>query len=288
MVEKIRKNNFFRKHFKKALKPALLPVWFYTQKTWLWQSYQGFMRQYLPDRETHAFCVGLPKTGTHSIANMLRCNAAHEPETQTLLYLYKLHKQGKLSIDQQVRILRARDVQLWLELESNFMLGLVIKALVQAFPDAKYILTVRNPYSWLESQVNQQIEFGHIEPWKSAFYDMFGNHPHTEHDLILRHKKLNSVAGYLSYWAEYNKLVIENIPKENLLTVNTSELTAKSSSISDFVGAKGVNASKTHTYARKEKKLRVSELVEPSYITEMIEFYTSDVQKKITEKSEGI
>ncbi len=87
---------------------------------------------------------------------MVHCRSAHEPETHTLLYLYNLYIKGKISKDDQVRVLKARDSWLWLELESNWMLGLVIDALIEAFPNAKFIYTVRNPEEWIGSEINQE------------------------------------------------------------------------------------------------------------------------------------
>ena len=139
------------------LKSMLLPVWYGVQQTSAWQKYMAYQEGHLEPRSTHAYCIGLPKSGTHSIARMLDCRSAHEPETHTLLNLFADHKKSKISREDQRRVLRSRDTWLWLELESNWLLGLVLEALVAEFPQAKYILTVREPIAWLESEINQEI-----------------------------------------------------------------------------------------------------------------------------------
>ena len=61
---------------------------------------------------------------------MLNCGSEHEPETHTLLHLYHQRAQGQISHEDQKLVLEARDVWLWLEIESNWMLGFVLEALI--------------------------------------------------------------------------------------------------------------------------------------------------------------
>ena len=279
MIEYLRKNAKVRNTIK-PIKPWLIPIWMRAQCSPLWHSYQTNRRNKLPTRKIHSYCIGLPKTGTHSIASLLPCNSYHEPETNTLLYLFRQSRYQGMTLKEQVSILKSRDSQLWLEMESNFMLGLVLEPLAEAFPNAKYVLTVREPYSWLESQINQQLLFGHIEPFYSAFQYMFGTIPHSKVDAKLSEMGLNSIEGYLSYWGRANSTALDCFPSQNLFVISTKQITSKASEIADFVGLENIT-SETHSYARKDKKVKVLDFVNKEYLEEMVEKYTSAAKNKI-------
>ncbi|VEP15945.1 hypothetical protein H1P_390013 [Hyella patelloides LEGE 07179] len=78
------------------IKPLLMSSWLQIQKNALWSEYWKKIRKKRPPREIHAFCIGLPKTGTNSIANMLECKTAHEPEKSILFDLYKANIKGRI------------------------------------------------------------------------------------------------------------------------------------------------------------------------------------------------
>ena len=127
MFVETRKNAKFTTRLSRTLKRPLVPVWLQTQRTKAWQSYQEYRSSTLKPRITHSFCIGLPKTGTHSIAKMLQCRARHEPETHIPLFLCRNYLVGKIDLAEQIKVLQARDTMLWLEMESNWVLGLVIE-----------------------------------------------------------------------------------------------------------------------------------------------------------------
>ena len=264
------------RHYARPYRSALLPAWTRLQRNRLWQRIHELRRPFLRDRTTHAFSVGLPKTGTTSIARMVTGHSAHEPETHILLSLHDQHAQGRMTVSEQARVLRARDTLLWLDVESNHLLGLVIEGLVAAFPDARYVLTVREPRSWLESQINQQDEKGHIEPFKTAWQRMYGDVSPTVQDARLLEKGLYGVGGYLSYWSRQNRRVLRAVPADNLMVVWTQEITDRADQIIQFLGAEGVDRERTHSNRRREKALRLDALVESDYLAEQIQRHTAE------------
>jgi hypothetical protein len=218
---------------------------------------------------------------------MVKGHSAHEPETHILLSLYDQHAQGTMTVSEQARVLRARDTLLWLDVESNHLLGLVIEGLVAAFPDARYVLTVREPRSWLESQINQQHEKGHIEPFKTAWHRMYGGVPATEHDARLLGQGLYGVGGYLSYWSRQNLRVLRAVPPANLMVVWTREITDRADQIARFLGVADVNRERTHSNRRREKTLRLDALVAPDYLAEQIQRHTAEAMPVLREAAAG-
>jgi len=110
-------------------------------------------------RAFHAYCVGTNKSGTHSIANIFsRCyNARHEPEHYFLIDRILAAANGKIDQKAMARYLINRDKRLWLELESSLLTNLLVDILVTEFKQAKFILTIRDCYSWLDSAINSEL-----------------------------------------------------------------------------------------------------------------------------------
>lgn len=286
MIDRLPRFGQFRR-FARPLRPVALPVWFLLQRSSAWQAYQERARVRRPARPYHAFCIGLPKTGTQSLAQMLRLRAAHEPETNTLLHLYARQLKGKMSVSDQAAVLRARDTLLWLEMESNFMLGLVIEAMNLAFPEARYVLTVRDPRSWLESQINEEaftVVPNRVEPFWTAFNYMYGTQPPGARDSAFSEWGLHSLEGYLTYWATHNMRVLETIPEDRLLVVLTKDISAKADEINTFVGAPGVWTQKTNSHARPVKRLTLNKMVDADYLTTLVEKHTAEAQLALEQR----
>ncbi|MEM9666560.1 MAG: sulfotransferase [Bacteroidota bacterium] len=261
-------------------KGLLLPVWLQVQRTWLWQRLMEGLAARRPARTRHVFCVGLPKTGTHSLAAMVQCRSAHEPETHTLAHLYTEALRGQMTRAEQVAVLRARDALWWLDLEANWLFGLVIEALFEAFPDAKFILTTRDPVSWIESQINEEHAYRRTEPYRSVERHMYGGGPYTPEDARLKQEGFHPLRGYLSYWVDHNRRVLDTIPPDQLLVVPVEELSARLDEVAAFVGAPVV-PQRSHRYKRSNKAFQINDLVDPAYLAREVEQYTQSMAARL-------
>lgn len=116
-------------------------------------------------RDFCVFCIGLPRTGTHSLAHMFgkHFRAAHEPKKQETIINILDWKSGRYSKSKMLRILALRDKRLKLNLEASHYLHHIVDLLVELFPQAKFILTVREPISWLASETNQNYRTRNID-----------------------------------------------------------------------------------------------------------------------------
>src|SRR5262245_13877986 len=72
-------------------------------------------------RSFHAYCIGTPKSGTHSIAEVFgtRYRVAHEPEYDLLIETILSASSGAIDHSRLAKFVRARDKQLNLELECS-------------------------------------------------------------------------------------------------------------------------------------------------------------------------
>jgi hypothetical protein len=112
-----------------------------------------------PDRarRVHAYCIGLGKTGTHSIAAMFAdsLRSAHEPDRYYVVAVTARPGRQPATPARLRAWLRRRDRLHRLELESSSLITDWLPHLVEIFPAAKFIFPIRDPYTWLESVLNQ-------------------------------------------------------------------------------------------------------------------------------------
>lgn len=116
-------------------------------------------------RKFHAYCVGTPKSGTHSIAGLLSSyKSQHEPAKEQYINSVLLFVGGLINNDVLRDFTRSIDVELCLEMNSSNLNEFYIDLYVSEFPKAKFILTIRDCYSWLDSYINNQLY------WKVPYY----------------------------------------------------------------------------------------------------------------------
>jgi hypothetical protein len=105
----------------------------------------------LHPRKAQVFVIGTAKSGTHTLAriwgNQLR--AAHEPEAYFSISTFFDWKNGVFSDEKLQQIICEQDKRLWLEVNSSQINFSFLDTLLKIFPASKFILTIRNPYSWL-------------------------------------------------------------------------------------------------------------------------------------------
>lgn len=190
-------------------------------------------------RRFQAFCVGTPRSGTHSIARIFEKNfrSHHEPGMSELAekIIQRWNaKDPRPCIHQWLKI---RDLEFYLEMEASHPLNYIIEDLVNVFPEAKFILTLRDCFSWLKSETNKSHQ-PREEFWKKLEAIRYGvyEYDHTLQDEILKEYGLYPICSYLNYWKEHNERIIKNIPPDRLLIIKTKEISHKLNKIADFIG----------------------------------------------------
>lgn len=215
-------------------------------------------------RRFHAYSVGGPKTGTTSVGALFtgRFRAAHEPLHAGTTEHVLAALTGSVARDDLARYLRWRDRELFLELESSHLVAAFVDLLVELFPAAKFILTVRDPRSWLASMVNEQMKgrrhrassaaSGPRAAFFPAFHDIVCKADQFRHgagEEVLEAHGLYTVAGYLTWWADHNRTVLEAVPADRLLVVRTEALSDEINRMADFVGIRpsDLNVARQHS-----------------------------------------
>jgi hypothetical protein len=112
-------------------------------------------------RRFRAYGVGLWRTGTYSLARIFgRYRSVHEFEFEPTLDAVLRRRSGEWTDARLRTFLRRREAARLLEMDSFFLNGCYVPALRDEHPDARFILTLRDCYSWCESTLNMFLHQG--------------------------------------------------------------------------------------------------------------------------------
>jgi hypothetical protein len=156
----------------------------------------------------------------------------------------------------------------------------LLSKLVSLFPDAKFILTIRDPYSWLDSFINHQLARGCSDKWLKLRNYRFrpDKYTHQQGEFILKEKGLYTLDGYLSYWAHHNRTVIDTVPADRLLIVRTDKITERAEEIAAFVGMSSRNLRKEKSHAfRAKEKFGLLDQIDQAYLEHKVKEHCGDL-----------
>ncbi|OQY46820.1 MAG: hypothetical protein DRR08_23120 [Candidatus Parabeggiatoa sp. nov. 2] len=193
-----------------------------------------------------AYCVGMGKTGTSSLhvtfSNQYR--SAHYAEDRFVINRILAFSNGKINQTEFTRYVKHRDRRLGLEMDSSPLNYHLIDILVSEFSEAKFIFTLRDCYSWLDSFINHSLTYPQIyNTWfrhhnvkLEELHFRSNKFKHAKEEQVLADNGLYTLEGYFSYWKEHNSKVLATVPPERLLVVKTSQINQNINRIETFLG----------------------------------------------------
>lgn len=233
-------------------------------------------------RKTHLYGVGTGKSGTHSLAAIFsdHLRTAHEPERAKVIDVILAVSAGRINEEELRRYVLERDRRLWLEVDSSHLNFFLLDQLVELFSDAKFILTIRNPYAWIDSLINMQLGFERFKKWIQLHNLRFRPdlHAHIQLEAPLKEKGLYTLDGYLAYWARHNRTVIDRVPKDRLLIIRTDKLAESMGEIAKFAGVSRsiLNEERSHMF-KAEKKFNVLRELDQNYLGDKMAQHCGDL-----------
>lgn len=251
---------------------------------------KSILKSFIRPRKFKAYCVGTAKSGTHSVSDIFSQNyrSQHEPDGGNLIYLKNEMNNGRLDRKKIIQFLGQRDRRNNLHMESSDFAGYFYNEFCQLDPSSKFILPIRDCYSFLDSIINHQINHpvtaGNI--WKlgrDINYDINGHSPSEEENVLNDYPGLYTIRGYLTYWANRNTGVLNDIPSDRLLTLKTSLIREKLNEISIFLNIpkESLNLQKSHSF-KAPKKYNLLSSINPDYIENLVkETGCKDVMRDI-------
>ena len=244
------------------------------------------IKQLIIPRKIHAYCLGLPRTGTTSIAKIIQLpyRVDHEPEHDETTRTLKRYRDNEAEL---TRYIAKRDKRMWLDLESSWTVGYTAEIYAKLFPNAKYILTIRDCYSWLDSIFNLYLTFfAEGAEHKNNFFEglffkmLFGRGKleYQPQESLLKEKSLYPLEGYFLGWKNFNQLVLDAIPAEQLLVLKTVEISQRLDKVADFLGVPAEFVSGKNSHSRPAKmKHNILQQLDQSFVESSVCKYCGDM-----------
>lgn len=218
-------------------------------------------------RRTQVYCVGTAKSGTHSICAMFSPNVRTGHETLALrqIDVFLNWHEGRLGEREVRQWIRNRDRKLALEMDSSWLHVQFLEILRDEFPDARFVLTIRDCYSWLNSEFKRVLRTPNRKPQRVRFRKLLydpENVIHAPEEQVLKAIGLFALDAYLSRWAAHNAKVLAEIPAERLLVVRTDQIRERACDIADFAGLprNALRLHRTHEYRNPVQRKLILEL----------------------------
>jgi hypothetical protein len=231
----------------------------------------------------------MDKTGTLSmyITFHQHYRSAHEPEFRFLVYKILAFANGKIDENELIRYVKQRERRLGLEMNSSHLNYHLIDILVGEFSEAKFILPIRDCYSWLDSLMNHYFTYPQLRNWLRHHWVRFDKFRfkadrfrHTKEEKILADNKLETLDGYFSYWAEHNSKILATVPEDRLFVVKTPEINQNILKIEKFLGiTPGTLPTHVHANVGKNKISLLSE-IDKDFLEEKANFHCKELMER--------
>jgi hypothetical protein len=192
-----------------------------------------------PPRRFRAFCVGLPKTGTTSIGTIFESYRSHKVAGSELERLGCDLRDGRASEDEARAFIARRDAEEQLEMDPASANWMVAGLLRDTYPEAKFILTLRDCYSWCDSMINVVLvrDMGvHFVDHPEILSRMLGCELDWFRDEATVLSRSDAILdNLLGFWARQAD-TLGQCPAARTLVVRTNEISSSLDAMADFVG----------------------------------------------------
>lgn len=222
-------------------------------------------------RRLRLYGVGGAKTGTHSLAAMFAAHyrSAHEPRAAQVVAMQGRQLRGELDRAGLDDWLLARDRHLGLEVDVSCLNHWFAADLARLFPDARFVLTLREPFGWLDSLYSQALSPSGEPFWREARRQAFGPIParYPREEAWLADRGLHPIGACVAYWSRRNLAMLDGLPAGRLFVLRTRELRERAGELAEFCRIPVATLSVEHSHEFKGSgRVRLSEVLDPDYL----------------------
>lgn len=196
-----------------------------------------------PERQFQLYSVGLPRTGTSSLANLFaNFRSANEFQEKATMEIVTAHRFARTTTRDFHCFLDRRDEEGHLEMDAASFNHFYLDYLVYRHPRAQFIFSVRDPYGWTNSYMKLLLRyknfFGDTPPrWTDDYGQMiFKDFDWSTFQSIKTLSKdiEATVEKFIIHWADANRRIINLLPQDRSLIVDTDNLSKSLSQIASF------------------------------------------------------
>ena len=239
-----------------------------------------------PQRQFQLYSVGLPRTGTSSLANIFaNFRSANEFQEKETMEIVTAHRFGRTSTQDFHSFLNNRDTDGHLEMDAASFNHFYLDYLVQQYPQAGFIFSVRDPYGWTNSYMKLLLRwrqiFGDTPPqWTNDYGRMIFNDfewaTFQSEDTLS--KNIQATAEqFIIHWSEANRRILGLLPPERSLVIDTDKLSHSLGHIAEFAHiAPSTLTDRHHTNISPDPQDLMAAL-DPSWFAERCREHASDV-----------
>jgi len=132
----------------------------------------------------------------------------------------------------------------------------------EVFPESKFIITIRDCMSWLDSIIDQHINHrqgGQVRRLEDLFYGSRIGHQFD----ILAERRVYPLENYLDYWVNHHNRVLREAVLSRAIFVRTKKITERARALLEFAGADPAECPEDdhlHAHEAPEKHHSVDEI----------------------------
>jgi hypothetical protein len=182
--------------------------------------------------------------------------SAHEVDTERMAPLSNSVLSGKASQERITHEIRRRSRRFHLEADVASFLSPIAGEIARVYEDAKFVLTIRDCFSWLDSRIESYVALDHAgiaAPTRKARYENHDDHFEQE-ESPLREAGLRPLSSYLRYWSMSPTKVMGDVPSDRLCVVRTEDLDSAREALASFVGVSASSMRSVHANQNQRRR----------------------------------
>jgi hypothetical protein len=251
-------------------------------------------------RRFHVLTVGLPRTGSTSLYTLFtNFRAGNEfMERETIERIVERHN-GALTPPGFEQYLRRRHAEADLEMDSASFHHLYLDFLVEEYPDARFIMTIRSPYDWANSYIKMVMgwhrrfttEGDPLPAWMEDYGRMlFGE---FSWDWVASPTSVAERAepladAFIRHWADANRRALARLPAGRSLIVRTELLSQSCARIARFAGVAPERLTNQHHSNAHPDRTDLLRTLGRSWVNQRARTYGADVLESAGIELEGV
>jgi hypothetical protein len=243
-------------------------------------------------RKFQAYCIGVPRTGTSSISGLFHdyYRSGHEVDSEDVLEYALDYREGKIGLKELERFVLERDERLYFEMDSSTHNYYLVPVLIRLFPDAKFLIPVRNIISWADSYLDYGINNRQgagtnvISPQRTRmnkyrYADLYEKY--SVWDKKLEEYAMPSMEAHLLFYKKHYEKLFELIPENRRILYETRKLDQNIPRICTFLGINPstLNLTKNRLNTRR-KRHHMFANVDALFLKEKVEQYCRFSKKR--------